>query len=313
MKYFWKLSPILKGSLTWVPQLNEMRIRRASTGGSTSARYCYSVWLRHLVSLSKLGFNVSGSCIGELGPGDSIGTGLAGLLSGANQYVGLDIFPFSKKADLNRIFDDLVELYVRKESIPDQREFPGVFPPLDSYHFPDQLIDWTNFNDKVEGIRTELRKDELAGQYVMYRAPWMSSGVIREASLNLIISQAVFEHIDPLRETYKAMYLWLKPGGYASNIIDFGSHGLAPFWNGHLAYSDWEWRLVTGKREFLLNREPLSVHLAYAKEAGFKVVHVQRYYDETGLEANNFAPRFQNLSAEDSRTRSALVVLQKAL
>ncbi len=312
MKNFWKLSPILKGSLTWVPQLNEVRIQRAGTGGSTSPRYCYSVWLRHLVSLSKFDFKIRGSCIGELGPGDSIGTGLAGLLSGAIQYVGLDIFPFSKKADLNRIFDDLVELYSRRESIPDQDEFPGVLPPLDSYHFPDQLMDWTSFNEKVEVIRTELRRDELGGQYVMYRAPWMSSGVIRESSLDLIISQAVFEHIDPLRETYNAMFLWLKPGGYASNVIDFGSHGLSPFWNGHLAYSDWEWKLVIGKREFLLNRQPLSVHLAYAKEAGFEVVHVQRYYDESGLESNDLAPRFQNLSAEDAKTRSALVVLQKS-
>ncbi len=95
----WKIPPIVKGALTWVPLLNEWRFRRGSTGGSDSARYCYSVWLRHLALLVQHGFTVKGAQIGELGPGDSIGIGLAALISGGARYVGLDIVPFSLKAD----------------------------------------------------------------------------------------------------------------------------------------------------------------------------------------------------------------------
>ena len=119
----WKVSPIIKGMLTNVPVFNAWRKSRASTGGTDTARYCYSVWLRHLVTLNMYGFRITGARVGELGPGDSIGIGLAALLSGAAQYVGLDIVPFSAKANLERIFDELVQLYSRREPIPDNDDF----------------------------------------------------------------------------------------------------------------------------------------------------------------------------------------------
>ena len=122
----------------------------------------------------------------------------------------------------------------------------------------------------------ELRTDVGSGQFVDYRAPWTSPNEVAAASLDLIFSQAVLEHVDGLEETYKAMSVWLKPGGYASHVIDFTAHGLSPFWNGHWAYSDWQWKLVRGRREFLLNREPLSMHISCAKKAGFQVFNCTR-------------------------------------
>src|SRR5215470_58366 len=119
----WKIPHMLKGALTWVPPLNAWRRHRLATGGSDSARYCYSVWLRHLRSLAPYGFRVKGAHVGELGPGDSIGTGLAALLSGAASYVGLDVMPFSAKANLQEIFDELVQLYLNGQSIPQEDEF----------------------------------------------------------------------------------------------------------------------------------------------------------------------------------------------
>src|SRR5438105_7941919 len=136
----WKIPPIAKGMLSWVPVLNAIRKKRAATGGSESARYCYSVWLRHLSLLEPYGFNLQNACIGELGPGDSVGIGWAALLSGAQSYVGLDIVPFSAKADLNKIRDELNDLYRANAEIPDDREFPGVRPKLGSYAFPSHLI-----------------------------------------------------------------------------------------------------------------------------------------------------------------------------
>ena len=145
----WKVPPIIKGILTYVPVLNAWRQSHATSGGTDSSRYCYSVWLRHLTMLYRYGFKITGARIGELGPGDSIGIGLAALLSGANQYVGLDIVPFSAKADLETIFEELVQLYFRKEPIPDHNEFPRVRPRLDSYEFPNHLIDWDNFSSRA--------------------------------------------------------------------------------------------------------------------------------------------------------------------
>lgn len=302
---------MLKGMLTRVPALNALRVRRAATGGSDSPRYCYSVWLRHLVMLDRYGFKIKEAQVGELGPGDSIGIGLAALLSGAARYVGLDLVPFSARSDLPAVFDTLVGLYRQRESIPDQREFPRVLPVMDSYAFPEHLIDWTNSTGKAERVRGELSEGVNSGELVRYQAPWITPDDIPMGSLDLVFSQAVLEHVDALEETYRAMFMWLKPGGYASHVIDCGAHHLSPLWNGHWAYSDREWRLVRGQREFLLNREPISAHLALAQRAGFETLLVHREYDDQGLEVTALSRRFRQLDKEDLRTRVAMLILRK--
>jgi hypothetical protein len=261
--------------------------------------------------LDSYGFKVPGSAIGELGPGDSIGTGLAALLSGAHRYVGLDIVPFSAGVNLMPFFDSLVQMYTRRERLPDEREFPHLQPQMESYEFPAHAIDWTDFTARAEVIREESKKVMSDGQRLSYRAPWTSTHEIAERSLDLMFSQAVLEHVDDLDETYQAMSTWLKPGGYASHVIDFGAHYLSPYWNGHWAYSDWEWRLVRGRRDFLLNRKPLSTHVKHAKHAGFEVLLLRRRYHDHGLSTDALSPRFQRLDPEDARTRGAFLILRK--
>jgi hypothetical protein len=307
----WKVSPIIKGMLTYVPAFNAWRQYHATSGGTDTSRYCYSVWLRHLVMLSQHGFKIMGARVGELGPGDSIGIGLAALLSGATRYAGLDIVPFSAKTDLETIFEELLQLFSHRESIPDQDEFPRVRPRLESYEFPNHLVDWDNFSSTAESVRAELRKGVGRSQFIDYRAPWTSPNEVAAASLDLIFSQAVLEHVDDLAETYKAMSAWLKPGGYASHVIDFTAHGLSPFWNGHWAYSDWEWKLVRGRREYLLNRQPLNVHLVSASRAGFEIIHVHKDYGDTGLDPSALSQEFQQLDSEDLRIRGAVLILRK--
>jgi hypothetical protein len=307
----WKVSPIAKGMLTYVPVFNAWRKSHASTGGTDTARYCYSVWLRHLVTLNIYGFRITGARVGELGPGDSIGIGLAALLSGAAQYTGLDIVPFSSKANLGKVFDELVQLYSRADSIPDNREFPRLRPKLDSYTFPRHLIDISNFSDRAEKIRKDFSTGVKTSQFVTYRAPWTSPNDITPGSLDLIFSQAVLEHVDNLEETYQAMFAWLKPGGYASHVIDFSAHYLSPFWNGHWAYSDLQWKLVRGRREFLLNREPLSTHLTCAEKTGFEILAIDLARDEDGLDRKSLSQRFQGLDCNDARTRGAMLILRK--
>lgn len=299
---------MLKGALTWVPPLNALRLHRAATGGSDSSRYCYSVWLRHLRTLDSYGFKVKGARVGELGPGDSIGIGLASLLSGAARYVGLDLVPFSANADLGKIYDELVELYSRREPVPNDDEFPAVAPKLDSYEHPAHLVDHTNLPERARTIRDALKAGLNATEIVRYRAPWMSQNDVAMGTLDLIFSQAVLEHVDSLRDTYRAMFEWLRPQGYGSHVIGFGAHQLSPIWNGHWAYSDWQWKIVRGRREFLLNREPLSTHLACAQSAGFEIVSVTRHYDDTGLAPRSLA---YPLDSEDARTHGAILILRK--
>jgi len=307
----WKLPHVLKGTLTWVPPLNQWRLKMTSTGGTDSPRYCYAVWLRHLVKLSSKGFRVKGAHVGELGPGDSIGVGLAALLSGAESYVGLDVFPFSAKSDLNFILDDLVGMFSRREPIPDVEEFPVVRPRLRRYDFPEHAIVWDGFDDRVERIRADLRSGLETGHCVRYRAPWSSCDAVERSSLDLLFSQAVLQYATPLRGTYEAMSAWLKPGGLGSHTISFDAHGLSPFWNGHWAYSDGAWRLARGRREIFLNREPLGVHLVLAREFGLEISHLERERGGGGLPIGALASRFRGLDAVDLETRGAFVIFRK--
>ena len=173
-------------------------------------------------------------------------------------------------------------------------EIPRVRPQIDSYELPSHRIDWTDLPVKAEEIRSQIPIGMNSdGSLLGYKAPWTSLPHIAEGSLDLIFSQAVLEHVDSLEETYQAMFAWLKPGGYASNMIDFSSHGQSLFWNGQWAYSDQQWKLVRGKRGFLLNREPLGTHLIHDKKVGFELLLTKREQASHGLEAPALAPRFR--------------------
>ena len=77
-------SSILKGMLTFVPGITRvMPGIGLGTGGTDSARYCYGVWLKYLTLLHENGMHAIPGTIAELGPGDSLGIGLAAMLSGA--------------------------------------------------------------------------------------------------------------------------------------------------------------------------------------------------------------------------------------
>lgn len=307
----WKVPHLVRGMLTYVPALNRWRARSRATGGSDSPRYCYAVWMRHLVMLSRHGFQLQGATVCELGPGDSIGVGLAALLGGARRYIALDAVPYSTKADLRHMAAELARLYESRQPIPDHDEFPGVRPRLTSYDFPrlgcaDSLQERRRAVEEAAGAGLAT-----ANELIAYRAPWQTAADVPARSLDLVFSQAVLQYVDPLEDLYRSMFTWLKAGGYASHATGLGANDLAPVWNGHWAYSDRQWRLVRGRREYLLNREPLSTHLRLAAAAGFDVLHVEPQFDRSGLAREAMARRFQALSPDDLSACGMTLILRK--
>jgi hypothetical protein len=92
---------------------------------------------------------------------------------------------------------------------------------------------------------------------VRYAVPWWASDVVEPGSVEMIFSQAVLEHVDDLRGTYAAMASWSTPTGFLSHEIDFRSHGLARDWDDHWTIPDRQWRVIRGRRPYLINRAPL--------------------------------------------------------
>jgi len=278
-----------------------------------TARYCYAVWLRHLVMASKNGLlAASPKIVGELGPGDSIGIGLAALLSGADMYYGMDVVRHAFLRKNIKLLDELVDLFARRESIPDEREFVNIKPYLDSYKFPyqlltDELLASHLSEGRIKQIRNSLENCNSTMSMIRYAAPWYSANLLEKESVDMIYSQAVLEHVDDLRGAYQAMYLWLKPKGCISHTIDFKCHELADSWNGHWAFSDFTWRLMRGRRAYLLNREPHSTHIKLVREAGFEIVCDEKIEMPSKLRHEQLAAPFKNMSAEDMVISDAFV------
>src|SRR6202165_1423753 len=91
------LTPAIKGAASYIPGLYKVvsKWRNVGTGGTDTAAYCYEVWLKHLTLLWANGMRTIPDTVAELGPGDSLGTGLAALLSGANRYYALDVVHYA--------------------------------------------------------------------------------------------------------------------------------------------------------------------------------------------------------------------------
>jgi predicted SAM-dependent methyltransferase len=311
------LKPLILGVATFIPGMSYLReLRTKGTGGTISADYCYSVWLRHLVHAQQNGLSKVPEIVAELGPGDSIGVGLAALLSGSEKYFAFDVVSYSDLQRNLNIFDELISLFRSRAAIPGAEKFPKIKPNLDCYDFPasiltDELLEESLAESRIKRIRDSLENASSKDSLIQYKAPWFESGTLETESVDMVFSQAVLEHVDQLESSYSAMHSWLKPQGMMSHQIDFKCHGTADEWNGHWTYSDFAWRLIRGTRAYLLNREPYSTHKRLLKEIGFNVVGEQTVMTASALKRNQLAERFKKLSDEDLSTSDAFIQLIK--
>jgi len=290
-----------------------------------NARYSYSVWFRHILHLREHGLNVTPKVIAELGPGDSIGVGLVGLLCGAKEYYAFDSINYTNLKENVNILEDLNKMLKNLEAIPNEEEFPEISPKIINYNFSKDFIREFNILENIDEesnrlLDTMLQEDISENNFssIQYFAPWNQNDLINKESVDLIFSQAVLEHVKNLDFTYKAMSLWLKKGGLMSHQIDFQSHLTASEWNGHWAYSSLEWKILNRNQEYSINREPLSTHLQLMKKYGFSIISIYpsteyhaNYYTESILR-NNLNEQFKNLTDEDLETVKCHVIAQKA-
>lgn len=234
-----RFRPILGGIKSLIPGLSSLK----GTGGTDSARYCYSVWLRHLAVTCKEGMSDYPHVIAELGPGDSIGIGLAGLIGGAQKYYALDVVRHANNEHNAKVLEELISLFKLREDIPNENEFPRIYPHLKSYKFSSNMLSEGHLKnclreDRIQRIRNDLFNmsntiNEKSS--INYICPWFEPKIIKNETVDMIYSQAVLEHVNDLEFTYKSLFSWIKKGGYMSHQIDFKSHGITDQWNGHLS------------------------------------------------------------------------------
>jgi len=291
------------------------------SNGTVSSRYCYSVFMRHIVHLFRNGMTAIPNRVAEFGPGSSLGTGLCAILAGAKEYYAFDLVESADNIHNLKILDDLAALFKKKAPIPNDKEFPEVKPLLDDYSFPshifnDDILGKNLSDERVDSIKKALSngcaaEDDIIIKYIV---PWEEySGTYPE--VDFVFSQAVLEHIDNLERFYSIMNKILTVGGFVSHDIDFRSHGETYEWNGHWAISEKKWKKIRGARPFVINREPLSTHIRLFEENGFQIKAKIPCLGETdgkpSIKRKKLADKYINLSDEDFKTSTCHVIAQK--
>ena len=157
----------------------------------------------------------------------------------------------------------------------------------------------------MESIRAALRQPGIAHGGIQIR--YGTSLQERDEPADLVLSQAVMEHIDDFPAQYAQMFGALRPGGLSSHQIDFKSHHFARAWNGHWTLTDRQWRLIRGGRTYAINRAPLHEHVQALEAAGFTDVTVDRVVSESPFARGDLQPRFAAMPELDLVTSSALV------
>ena len=316
---------ILKGLATLIPGVYPALQRLRGTQAPNelhTAPYHYTVWLRHLVKAHENGLSTEPRVVAELGPGSSLGTGLAALLTGAESYHAFDIIQHATTQRNLSVFDALVELFRRRADLPGDEEFPEVAPKLASYRFPHHILTAERLSRTLAAARiASLRRSVAAAglpsearpeRYrVRYVVPWHGTEIVDRGSVDMILSQAVLEHVDELALAYDGMFQWLKPGGIMSHVIDYRCHGTAEDWNGHWTYPDFAWKLIRGRRPFFINRAMHSHHVDLMKQTGMEIVAEETVRQPSGIKLQRFAPQYR--SPTDVTTAVALVQASKPI
>ena len=284
------------------------------TGGTDAAPYCYEVFLKHLTLCHEAGMASVPSSVAEIGPGDSIGIGLAALIAGAERYCGLDVVPYSLSERNHRIFGDLVAFF--RDRAPNASwGWPNYDHLLDARRFPSAALPDAALRRSLAADRLEAIWAALGGRpdrvRIEYRCPWSSAAAIEPGSVDWLWSHSVLEHVDDLEAAYAAMHRWLKPGGFMSHQVDLRSHELLPEWNGHWSVPGWRWRLMRGRRLYLINREPYSAHARLVRKHFEVRTELTLEEPGGGIAEERFRAPFDRLDPRERRTSGYFVVAVK--
>lgn len=290
---------------------------RPGSGGSFSSEYCYSVWLRHLIHLKNSGLikNVTDiKNLAEIGPGDSLGIGLAAMYTGADNYYAFDVIKHTNKEKNKAINDELLQLFRQNKDIPNgTHQFRNTNPVLRNYTFPAHLINFEmdHYKAKHDQIATALDNLGSANSSIRYVVPWMGEKQEGMSNIDLIVSQAVMEHVDDIEFAYSEMQRWLKPGGIVSHQVDFKAHEMTNEWDGHFYIQPFMWNILAHGRKYPMNRFPLSAHINAMEKVGLKIKNVLPVISKSNFTGKKTTVPDTQFNKEDLTVSSALIQAAK--
>ena len=222
----------LGGVLSYIPGLYAWWDRRRPTGNAFSSEYSKSIWNFHFDNYQRLlGSKVIPKVVAEFGTGASLGSLIAAIKDDVKFVIGLDLVPYADNFKLNKkILDEIIP--------------PKKHPDL---------------NNKISLEIAQISNPKSTSK-IKYLAPWDKNNLVPSEYIDFIFSHSVLEHVDQIEHAYSQMYRILKKGGIMSHKIDHSSHKITNSWNGHYKIKDLFWRIIRGRKPYLLNRLTPSEH-----------------------------------------------------
>lgn len=155
-------------------------------------------WLKFLRAYAGEKASLKDKVILELGPGADLGVGLITLLKGAKKYHSLDINNLVKSVP-KQFYDELFT-YIKKD--------PGYSKQV--VHFLDSQLKSTQ-NGKNDKLNYICRNN-------------FDLLVFKNESINLIFSQAAFEHFDDVGATISKLSQVVESGAILISVVDLKTH-----------------------------------------------------------------------------------------
>jgi SAM-dependent methyltransferase len=153
-----------------------------------------------------------------------------------------------------------------------------------------------------------LRGESLAGALapdLVWRRGTAESLELEPASVDLVTSRSVMEHVADLHSAYRAMATALRPGGVLHHAVDLSSHDpdeLAMYRRPSLA---------PGARLDGINEQRLSDHVVILRDLGLEVWVRRQVRTAEPIDREAIQPRFRRYADEDLLTTGAVLVARR--
>ncbi len=251
--------------------------------------YCLEVvenWRKALTSYNIGDHPFRDKAILELGPGSDLGTGIVILALGAKSYTAVDINCLIHKTP--PCFYSMLLSYLKK--------LPGY--------------------SNAEIVVNDFLNGKFSERFSYIYTPCFDLQKISSKEFDLLVSQAVLEHIVDTREMFQVLYPRLRPNAVMIHEVDLGTHtglirSLDPL--NHLRYSDTLWNLL--RFDGSPNRLRMDDYERILCELEFEKIEAKQITVLDEMYVNRSKPylssKFRKYSDCDIKTRSFYLMATK--
>lgn len=251
--------------------------------------YCLNVvknWMNALICFTGDSNPFYNKHVIELGPGPDLGTGIIILAYGAKSYTAIDknkLIHKTEKSFYNILLDDLK-------------------------HLPGYLNAKIAVSHLQKGIFTEYFSYIYDPSFDLQRFPLKK--------FNILVSQAVLEHIVNIREIFQILYYRLESNAIMVHEVDLGTHtglirNLDPL--NHLRYSDTVWNLLSfdgsPNRLRMFDYQKILGQLGFGKIETKQIVTLDKEYVKNSKP--HLSNKFRKYLDKDIETKSFYLLAAK--